>query len=321
MQPGRGCPLSYRYRPEDLAAAPTLHARTLYVVGGLYGNPAALDEILRMADAERGTVQLVFNGDFNWFNVDATGFARINEAVLRHVALRGNVETELAPRHGDGDAGCGCAYPAWVADAEVERSNAIMARLEAAARAQPALRRALAALPMYAVAEVAGVRIAIVHGDLESLAGWGYAQEALREEAARGQLAAHFERARVRVIASSHTCLPVTADAETAQGRCVLINNGAAGMPNFAGMHYGVVTRIGSTPAPEGTALYGTCLEGLHIDALAVRYDHEAWLARFGANWPAGSPAHVSYHGRITGGPRYALEAAVRWGPRTPLAA
>jgi hypothetical protein len=39
---GRSCPLAYRYQPEALAQPAQLEADTLYVVGGLYGNPAAL---------------------------------------------------------------------------------------------------------------------------------------------------------------------------------------------------------------------------------------------------------------------------------------
>src|SRR6185436_2961542 len=131
-RPGRKCPLSYRYGPAALARTADFEAETLYAVGGLYGNPLALRSVLELADAEPGRVTLVFNGDFNWFNVDAAGFASINEAVLAHRALRGNVETELANAQGGAD--CGCGYPDSVGDAEVARSNEIMARLHEAAR-------------------------------------------------------------------------------------------------------------------------------------------------------------------------------------------
>ena len=43
--PGRSCPLHYLYSPRALARAPDLAARTVYVVGGLYGNPMALDAV------------------------------------------------------------------------------------------------------------------------------------------------------------------------------------------------------------------------------------------------------------------------------------
>src|SRR5690606_22904340 len=63
---GRVCPLRYRYGAEALAAASELAAETLYVVGGLYGNPFALDAVEALAAMEPGPVRIVFNGDFNW---------------------------------------------------------------------------------------------------------------------------------------------------------------------------------------------------------------------------------------------------------------
>src|SRR3990170_663384 len=79
--PGRGCPLSYRYAPAVFARAPELVAHTLFLVGGLYGNRQALEWIEARAARERGEATLVFNGDFNWFNVDAEGFTMVNNAV------------------------------------------------------------------------------------------------------------------------------------------------------------------------------------------------------------------------------------------------
>ena len=313
--PGRSCPLSYRYAPAVLARAPELAAETLYVAGGLYGNSPALDAIAERAGRERGGVKLVFNGDFNWFNTDAAGFESVNEAVLRHAALRGNVETELAGE--DEAAGCGCGYPDSVGDPEVERSNHILGRLRETAREFPALRARLGALPMHLVADVAGVRVAIVHGDAESLAGWGFSQEALRDPAQRAAAAAWFAAAGARVFASSHTCLPVMQDFATPLGRCVLANNGATGMPNFRGARYGLITRISRTSAPD--ALYGTAIEGIRVEALTVRYDHERFERAFLANWPSGSAAHASYHRRIVAGPAYRLDDAVRL--KTPAAA
>jgi hypothetical protein len=65
------------------------------VIGGLYGNLPALDAIEAMCAREQQPVTLCFNGDFNWFNVDDAGFPDINERVLRHDAILGNVEAEL----------------------------------------------------------------------------------------------------------------------------------------------------------------------------------------------------------------------------------
>jgi len=308
MQPGRSCPLSYRYAPAGLARAPELATETLYAIGGLYGNRQALEWIGARAALEPGNVALVFNGDFNWFNVDAAGFRAVNEAVLQHTALRGNVETEIAGE--DPAAGCGCGYPESVGDAEVERSNRITEQLRASAGAFPGLRAQLGALPMHLVAVVGGVRVAIVHGDAVSLAGWGFSQEALRSEGGRSAARDWFGAANVRIFASSHSCLPVMQDFDAQHGRCLLANNGAAGMPNFEGTRYGLITRIARNPARD--ALYGTRLEGVHIEALPVPYDHAGFENDFLANWPAGSPAYASYHRRIVAGPSYRPRDALR---------
>ena len=309
MIPGRSCPLHYRYAPGALAHTRDIEAACLYVVGGLYGNLPALDAIDALAAQEAAPPVIVFNGDFNWFNVDAGGFAAINSRVLRHTALRGNVETELSSE--DPAAGCGCGYPAFVGDAEVTRSNQIIERLRDTARGQPAIRNQLAALPMYCTAVVGPARVAIVHGDCESLAGWGLSRDALAEPAQRRRVESWFDEARVDVIASSHSCLPVMMDFGARNGAGIAINNGAAGMPNFANSQYGVITRISAT-APPCQPLYGTRASDLHIDALAVHYDTQRWSAEFEANWPAESPAQVSYSQRIAHGPAYRLGDASR---------
>jgi hypothetical protein len=306
--PGRNCPLAYRYSPADLRRPAGIEADTLYVIGGLYGNPFALEAIHALAASEPRPPRLVFNGDFNWFDADPGGFARLNAEVLAHSALRGNVETELATD--DDAAGCGCAYPEWVGDAEVARSNAIEARLCDTARGFPELRARLAGLPMHAVAIVGGIRVGIVHGDAWSLSGWRFSQEQLRDDLA--PVAAAFGEAQVRVFACSHTCLPVLQALDREGGRCLIANNGAAGMPNFRGARFGLITRI--SVHPRGDALYGEWLGPVYVDALPVRYDQARWLAHFDTLWPAGSPAAVSYRRRIVEGPAYEPDQAVRGG-------
>lgn len=303
-QPGRHCPRHYGYSPAVFARPTELEARSLYIVGGLYGNPFALEAVLAMARRESAT--LVFNGDFNWFNVDPAEFEGVNETVLQHVALRGNVETEIAGE--DAGAGCGCGYPEWVGDAEVERSNAILARLRETARGHPQLRERLAGLPMHLVAEIGGLRVGIAHGDAQSLAGWQFSQEALRERPERAQVL--LAGAGVDVFACTHTCLPVMQDFVTPRGTALVVNNGAAGMPNFCGTHFGLATRIAAEPC--GEALYGTRLGALVVEAVPVHYDHEAWLARFDCVWPEGSPASLSYRKRIASGPAYEPDQALR---------
>jgi hypothetical protein len=300
--------LAYRYAPQAFARAPEVAADTLYIAGGLYGNEQALDAIAAM-HATEADAALIFNGDFNWFNAEPDAFGRINRRVLDYSATRGNVETELASV--DETAGCGCGYPHWVSDGEVERSNAIMQRLRAVACEQPDMRARLAALPTHLVARVGAVRVAIVHGDLESLAGWMLAQESLQDEAHCARIARQMHDANVRIVASSHTCLPVALPVAIDAGVGAVINNGAAGMPNFSGRLHGVMTRI-SLRASRAAPLYALRVGELHVEALAVHYDHERFLRGFERCWALDSPAYRSYYRRIVAGPDYTMTQAVR---------
>ncbi len=302
---GRMCPLRYRYGAAAIATAPEMPADTLYVVGGLYGNTAALDALLAMVAREPGPVRVCFNGDFNWFNVDDAGFRTINEAVLAHDAMLGNVEAELQPDADD--AGCGCAYPDTVDAGVVERSNRIHAQLKIAAARHPDLLARLAELPMFARYRVGELRVGVVHGDADALAGWDFDLSRLDDRRHRDALENRFDAARVDLFASSHTCLPVCR--QFIGSGHVVINNGAAGMPNFADTHFGVITRIGIAPSPHAP-LHGVHARGVHVDALRLDYDQAAWLDAFGANWPPGSPAHTSYFARICHGPDTRVEHA-----------
>jgi hypothetical protein len=325
-RPGRSCPLAYRYRPEALAQPARLSADVLYVVGGLYGNLAALQAVLERVEREPGgPAAIVFNGDFHWLDVDPEDFRTVDETVLAHHAIKGNVEAELAS---DGDAGCGCAYPDYVDDAVVDRSNQIMARLRATASQFPGLVRRLAGLSRHLTAGVGSERVGIVHGDPESLAGWRLALEAMepgdplvrRQVGWRGRpttpadLLDWFHRADVGVFVSTHTGLPFAQDLPDAGRRRLVINNGAAGLGNFADSTYGVVTRLSSSPQPPGDSLYGTTIGGLRCDALPVRFDLGRWRERFLAQWPPGSPGHRSYFTRITRGTPLRPEQAARGG-------
>jgi hypothetical protein len=303
---GRVCPADYRYPPRVFARAPDFAAETLYVVGGLYGNLAALDAVMQLAARERVAPQIVFNGDFHWFDAEPDWFAAIEHGVAPHRALRGNVETELA-RGVDVGAGCGCAYPESVSGEMVDRSNQILSVLKAAAPNEA--RDRLRGLPMHLVAQVGILRIGIVHGDATALAGWRFAQEALDDARNRNWLADIHALSRVDVFASSHTCLAALRDFALPGGRLTVINNGAAGMPNFSGTRFGLVTRVALTPSPY-QPLYGLVRDGVHIDAIPLPYDHAAFLDRFLKRWPPGSPAHASYCARIVEGPDYAIMQA-----------
>ncbi len=111
------------------------------------------------------------------------------------------------------------------------------------------------------------------------------------------------------MFASTHTCLAVLYDTALPGGRLTVINNGAAGMPNFAGTRHGLISRIATTPTPH-RPVYGLARDGVHIDAIAVDYDHRQFLDRFLARWPTGSPANLSYAERILQGPAYTIAQA-----------
>jgi hypothetical protein len=323
--PGRSCPLTYRYQPEALAQPAQLEADTLYVVGGLYGNPAALQALLERANREPSSPPaIVFNGDFHWLDVDPDDFQAISETVLGHHAIKGNVEAELAA---DADTGCCCAYPDYISDDVVGRSNQIMTRLRATAGRFPELVARLGQLPRYLTASVGGQRIGILHGDPESLAGWQLALEAMepgdplvrRQVGWRGRpttivdLLDWFGRAEVSVFACTHTGLPFAQGLTDQQGRRrLVINNGSAGLPSFTGTSFGVITRLSTNPHPPTDSLYGTTLDGLRCDALALAFDLASWLGHFTAQWPVGSPASDRYLARIRGGTQLQVHQAIR---------
>jgi hypothetical protein len=308
-RPGRSCPIHYRYAPTVFATPAAVSCEVLYVVGGLYGNAFALNAVFAAFEAEAGAKHLVFNGDFNWLNAHPELFQRLNERVLCWHATRGNVETELAAA--GSEAGCGCAYPDWVDEGVVERSNAIMRRLRRTAAGFPAIQAQLTALPMWQRLNVGASRVAVVHGDAESLAGWGFAQESLKEASHLAQVRHWFTQAQVDVFASSHTCLPIFQRLAVHGHTKIIANNGAAGMPNFAGTQYGVLTRIATRPYEGTLRCFGVQAADVYIDALAMHYDPPAWERCFLAQWPEGSDAHASYWGRMRHGPQYSAGEAV----------
>lgn len=134
---GRACPLSYRTGPERLAECidvDMVDMHTVLVVGGLYGNVAALAAVLRRAEAEDAHV--VFNGDFNFFDTNPTEWTLVNDTIRRGLvdgkggrihAIAGNVEIEVSDESSDGS--CGCAYPMYVGDGTVDRASLIVDEL------------------------------------------------------------------------------------------------------------------------------------------------------------------------------------------------
>lgn len=339
-KPGRYCPLHYYYKPEQLSGPPVCRADTLYVVGGLYGNPHALasvEALVRQEAAAGGTVATVFNGDFHWLDVQGGTFAEIDARVAEHYAIQGNVEAELAS--GETGAGCGCAYPEDVSDFVVERSNDLMRRIKDTAAAHPGICGRLASLPKTLTAQVGGARIGIVHGDPRSLAGWRFAAGRMppegrtpAEEPEGGtpaqepegvtpnkEIAEDFRRAAVRVFATTHTGLPFMQTFEIEGVRHAAVNNGAAGLPCFRDLPFGVATRISTRCEAPANGLYGCRVDGIRIDAVKVDFDRAAWLAEFLEAWPEGSPGHDLYHRRLVNGPDFSLSEAMRSSDVTPF--
>ena len=306
---GRVCPLRYRYGPDAIARAKPRQAKTLYVIGGLYGNLPALDAIESMACAEIEAPTLCFNGDFNWFNIADHDFEEINQRVLAHNAILGNVEAELDAKADD--AGCGCAYPDSVDAGIVEWSNQIHRQLKTTAVRHEGLLGRISQLPMFARYQVADCRIGVVHGDADSLAGWRFDVHALDEPNSLPWIHSVFDSANVDLFASTHTCLPALRRFDLAPGRSGrVVNNGAAGMPNFAGDPAGLCTRIATTPSPQ-PVLHEVRIGGAFVALLPVRSDADRWRAEFLVQWPPGSPAWRSYFERITRGPAFTPDRAL----------
>lgn len=302
MTEGRSCPLAYRYQPEVLCRDPEpVTEDVLYVIGGLYGNVEALDEIERMAAEEERQcrrVRLVFNGDFNWFNADDTLFREINQRVLKHTASLGNVEYELAIP--SDSAGCGCAYPDFVDQGVVERSNRIMGRLQTTAENHGDILNRLATLPRYRCLIFGGLKVLVLHGDPESMAGWGLARESF-SAGNEDRVTSWFASTGADVIACTHTCLPVLWHGRANGQPKAVLNNGAAGMGNLVDDPRGLITRIAHDKA-HVTPLAHHSMAGLELSLVPVAFDVERWLSRFDGIWPSGSEAAVSYRHRLISG-------------------
>ena len=311
-RPGRWCPPSYGLGAGAFARAPRIAAELVYVVGGLYGNPLALQRAIDLFEREPAADKcMIFNGDFHWFDRDAAEFQLIEAETSRFVRLRGNVETELASL--DEEAGCGCAYPDSVDEGDVARSNEIMSHLKQTAAAL-GLAEGLGRLPAVARVVCGNLECAITHGDDESIAGWQLAFDRV-EHAWEIGLGDRMAQMGVRLIASSHTCLAVASSRQTASGVRAVINNGAAGMANFLGDPSGLITRIAHsrwTDRAPVKPVYSTRIEESEVSAIPVRFDVDAWHARFLAQWPEGSPAHLSYWHRIVRGPNHSPARAAR---------
>lgn len=323
---GRFCPVDYQISPAAFSVANTLvECDVLYVVGGLYGNTEALELIVKAFEAEPARhKQMVFNGDFHWFDIGDDEFSTIEKKTSPYLRLRGNVETELARVRAseDHDAGCGCAYPDDVADRDVNYSNQIIRILrQTYLRGRTSGKFAdLGSLDMTARIQVGSAAVAITHGDDESLAGWKLAHNRVKGTINAG-LAQRMKARSVDVLASSHTCLPVLCK----DNGLTVVNNGAAGLANFTSNTAGLITRIAAqehgfepdiAPGLVKTlpCAYATQVpSGLVIEALHVPFNDDLWQQKFLNQWSADSPAYLSYWSRMTTGPRYSITEAMQY--------
>lgn len=281
----------------------------LYVVGGLFGNVLALDRVLELFEREQGRKRLVFNGDFHWFDADTAVFQRIQQQVLWHGATCGDIEAALAHQHDGGNAGCGFAYPSWETDGFAGYSMRILSGLRSVVTSVQ--QAELRALPFWLRADVGNVRIAIVHGDATSLCGGDFAQEGLRDETRRTDIARWMESAELDVVACTHTCLPVFQ--AISRPRRWVLNNGSAGMPNFRSCKAGLLTRIATRPFDGPERLYSVRLgQGITGDAIAIDFDLSAWRSSLNSIWPPDSALDHRFFDRIVRGPEYAICDAVR---------
>lgn len=294
---GRACPADYRIAPDAFAGEPELECDVLYVVGGLYGNPFAAEAVDALVESEGDAdVKVVLNGDIHWFDKTADNFADIERRIAKHIPLVGNVEAELR-RQEDVGVGCGCAYPDCTSDDSVARSNRIHKMLSFALESNPQLKAMLEGRPSTLLASVAGRRVAVTHGDEKLLGGWDNSRESLQDILRQDEVDTFMAENDIDVFTTTHTCAP----AAIRLARGVVVNNGAAGLPNFSGEDFGLCIRIAERPRED--SLFECELDGLFVQAVPVRYDHDAYLDWFDGLWGPASPAAISYRSRIVSGP------------------
>ena len=112
---------------------------------------------------------------------------------------------------------------------------------------------------------VASKKVAVTHGDEKLIGGWACSRESLQDVLRQDELDRWMAANDVDVLACTHTCAP----AALSLARGLVVNNGAAGLPNFFGQHFGLAVRVAAAPHPD--ALFGAERDGLHVEAVPVR--------------------------------------------------
>ncbi len=353
MIPGRTCPIDYNLNGESFDRFDEdIMADTIYVVGGLYGNKEALDEILKMAK-EESNLRIVFNGDAHWFDVDLEDFSYIENAIKNYDAIIGNVEAELISDRSE--AGCGCSYPDSVDDGVVDRSNKIHSIMKKNIQKSKDMIDVLKRRKRTLTARVGDKRIAILHGDEKSLAGWGNSKENLQDADRLDEIGSWADKNSIDIVACTHTCAPI-AVAFGEDCKTIDENNGEKRPDKTSdkildvgevdkldkkvdkldkevdkldkpdkkvvinngasGMPNFINTNYGLLTRISKTksdrAIYRYILGDVFIEAIPIEYDHDKFLKWFDEVWDNTSPASISYRDRIVYGGCDNVENCVR---------
>jgi hypothetical protein len=300
---GRFCPPHYFYGPEELAKTNEKYTDEIIVAGGIYGNVEALNALKSFNLPSKN---VVLGGDFNWFNISPDLFEEVNLKAMEFTTILGNVETELVSP--TDNVGCGCAYPESVPEIEVSNSNEIMTALQSTSKKFTKILEKLKQRPKYARFKIGSLRVLIVHGDTKSLSGWSFSRESLNHGREDAYYADLLTRSNADVIACSHTCLPASKLVKHSENTKLIINNGAAGMPNFKGELFGLATRFGAKPSNQYKTIWSTQIDDVFIDLIKIEYDQSRFMDQFTRTWAPGSAAHTSYFGRLTSGTQIPLD-------------
>lgn len=292
MIAGRTCPIDYHLIDEDFIEI-KLNDQPMLVVGGLYGNRFALDEL--KAIQKSLSAQMILNGDIHWFDKDYEDFLYVEEKISDDLKIVGNVECELR-RNDDIGAGCGCAYPTFASDASVERSNQIHKELKTMFVGHKDLKAFLKDRPKAFIIENYGLRFLIIHGDEKSVAGWDNDKSRLADEDRQKELKNFCQKKNIGAVLCTHTCSQVILEWEDH----VLINNGASGMNSVKGAGNGLYTKVSKEKSAH--AIYSKEIAGVYVELMPLYYDKAPMVEWFDNLWPKDSPAAISYRNRILNG-------------------
>lgn len=292
MIAGRTCPIDYNLKDEDFVEV-KLDDLPILVVGGLYGNRFALDEL---KDIQKSlSAKMILNGDIHWFDKNYEDFLYVEEKISNDLKIVGNVECELR-RNDDIGAGCGCAYPSFASDASVERSNQIHKELKTMVVANDDLKSFLKDRRKALIIENFGLRFLILHGDEKSVAGWNNDKSRLVDTDRQKELKDFCQKKNIDAILCTHTCSQVILEWEDH----VLVNNGASGMNSVKGAGNGLYTKVSKEKSAH--AIYSKEIDGVYIELMPLNYDIAPMLEWFDQIWPKDSPAEISYRDRIVNG-------------------